>query len=368
MSAEYVLSEGNRQVILCERGIRTFEDSTRNTLDLSIVPNVQGQSHLPIIVDPSHATGRPDLIPAMARAAVAAGADGVHVEVHSCPEQALSDGPQALLPAQFDRLMDEIRPLAELLGKSIDACKGEPARMRTLLIAGNWKMNPATRAEAVALAEAVKAGVGTATNVRVALCPPATCSSRRSTGPGGDADRPGRSEHALGAARGVHRRDLGAMLVDAGCTHVILGHSERRHGLGETDAAGERQAHGRARRRADPDRLHGRDQGRAAGRPDRDRCLLEQLTGSLAGLSPEQMAGTVLAYEPVWAIGTGLTATPEQAQAAHRFIRGWLAEQFGEATAARVVVQYGGSVKPDNAAELCWPAPTSTAPWSAAPA
>jgi 3-deoxy-7-phosphoheptulonate synthase len=126
MSAEYVLSEGNRQVVLCERGIRTFEDSTRNTLDLSIVPNIQGQSHLPIIVDPSHATGRPDLIPAMARAAIAGGADGIHIEVHSCPERALSDGPQALVPDQFDRLMDEIRQLAELLGKSIDSCKGEP--------------------------------------------------------------------------------------------------------------------------------------------------------------------------------------------------------------------------------------------------
>ena len=126
MSAEYVLSEGNRRVILCERGIRTFEESTRNTLDLSIVPNIQGQSHLPIIVDPSHATGRPDLIPAMARAAVASGADGIHIEVHSCPERALSDGPQALVPHQFEKLMDDVRRLAELLGKTIDVCKGEP--------------------------------------------------------------------------------------------------------------------------------------------------------------------------------------------------------------------------------------------------
>jgi 3-deoxy-7-phosphoheptulonate synthase len=125
MSAEYVLSEGNRQVVLCERGIRTFEDSTRNTLDLSIVPNIQGQSHLPIIVDPSHATGRPELIPAMARAAVAAGADGIHVEVHSCPERALSDGPQALVPDQFDRLMDDVRRLAKLMGRAIDAVTGE---------------------------------------------------------------------------------------------------------------------------------------------------------------------------------------------------------------------------------------------------
>jgi len=119
MSAEYILNEGNAQVVLCERGVRTFEDSTRNMLDMSAVPNVKGQSHLPIIVDPSHATGRPDLIPAMARAAVAAGADGVHIEVHSCPERALSDGPQALLPPQFAAVMRDMRRLAEVLGKTI---------------------------------------------------------------------------------------------------------------------------------------------------------------------------------------------------------------------------------------------------------
>jgi 3-deoxy-7-phosphoheptulonate synthase len=119
MSAEYILAEGNLQVVLCERGVRSFEDSTRNMLDLSAVPNVKGQSHLPIIVDPSHATGRPDLIPAMARAAVAAGADGVHIEVHSCPEKALSDGPQALLPKQYAALMNDLRRLAEVIGKTI---------------------------------------------------------------------------------------------------------------------------------------------------------------------------------------------------------------------------------------------------------
>ncbi|CAN5618545.1 3-deoxy-7-phosphoheptulonate synthase [soil metagenome] len=117
MSAEYVLSEGNQGVVLCERGVRSFEDSTRNMLDLSAVPNVKGQSHLPIIVDPSHATGRPDLIPSMCRASVAAGADGVHVEVHNCPEKALSDGPQALLPHQFLDLMGDLRRLADALGR-----------------------------------------------------------------------------------------------------------------------------------------------------------------------------------------------------------------------------------------------------------
>jgi 3-deoxy-7-phosphoheptulonate synthase len=127
MSAEYILSQGNRQVILCERGVRSFEDSTRNMMDISAVPNAKGQSHLPIIVDPSHATGRPDLIPAMARAGIAAGADGVHIEVHTCPEKALSDGPQALLPDQYARLMDQIRGLADLMGQTIDATEGVPA-------------------------------------------------------------------------------------------------------------------------------------------------------------------------------------------------------------------------------------------------
>src|SRR5437660_335888 len=118
MSAEYVLAEGNMNVVLCERGVRSFEDSTRNMLDMSAVPNVKGQSHLPIIVDPSHATGRPDLIPPMSYAAVAAGADGVHVEVHSCPEKALSDGPQALLPPRYADMMKDMRRLAEVVGKT----------------------------------------------------------------------------------------------------------------------------------------------------------------------------------------------------------------------------------------------------------
>ncbi len=118
MSAEYVLAEGNPNVVLCERGVRSFEDSTRNMLDMSAVPNVKGMSHLPIIVDPSHATGRPDLIPAMAYASVAAGADGVHIEVHSCPEKALSDGPQALLPPKYAEVMKQVRKLAEMFGKT----------------------------------------------------------------------------------------------------------------------------------------------------------------------------------------------------------------------------------------------------------
>jgi 3-deoxy-7-phosphoheptulonate synthase len=119
LAAEYVMSEGNYDVILCERGIRTFEDATRNTLDLSVVPLIKQLSHLPVIVDPSHATGKWDLVPPMALAAVAAGADGIMVEVHPRPEEALSDGPQALLPMTFAKLMDDLGTLASAVGRTL---------------------------------------------------------------------------------------------------------------------------------------------------------------------------------------------------------------------------------------------------------
>jgi 3-deoxy-7-phosphoheptulonate synthase len=119
LSAEYILAGGNMSVMLCERGIRTFESYTRNTLDLCAIPVVQKLSHLPILVDPSHGTGRRDKVTPMARAAVAAGADGLLIEVHSDPDRALSDGAQSLFPAQFDRLMAELRIIAPAIGRSI---------------------------------------------------------------------------------------------------------------------------------------------------------------------------------------------------------------------------------------------------------
>jgi 3-deoxy-7-phosphoheptulonate synthase len=119
MSAEYIMSEGNYQVILCERGVRTFADHTRNTLDLSIVPAVQRLSHLPILVDPSHGTGKRDSVLPMARAAVATGCDGILVEVHNHPEKALSDGPQSIYPDQFTRMMDEIEQIAPVVARRL---------------------------------------------------------------------------------------------------------------------------------------------------------------------------------------------------------------------------------------------------------
>lgn len=119
MAAEYILAEGNYNVILCERGVRTFADHTRNTLDLSVVPAVQQRSHLPIIVDPSHGTGRREKILPLSRAAIAVGADGLIVEVHDKPDEALSDGNQSIVPSQFEQLMNEIRQIAPVLGRRV---------------------------------------------------------------------------------------------------------------------------------------------------------------------------------------------------------------------------------------------------------
>jgi len=119
MSAEYILSNGNAEVFLCERGIRTFETYTRNTFDISAIPVVHKRSHLPVFADPSHATGLRDKVIPMARAAVAAGADGLMVEVHHDPEKALSDGPQALLPNQFEEMMTQVRLIANVIGRTM---------------------------------------------------------------------------------------------------------------------------------------------------------------------------------------------------------------------------------------------------------
>ena len=119
MSAEYIMSVGNHDVILCERGIRTYETETRNTLDLSAVPVLKQLTHLPVIVDPSHAVGKWELVPPMARAAVAAGADGLLIEVHSNPEEALCDGEQSLKPKMFGQLMSEMRVIAQAVGRDL---------------------------------------------------------------------------------------------------------------------------------------------------------------------------------------------------------------------------------------------------------
>jgi 3-deoxy-7-phosphoheptulonate synthase len=119
MAAEYIMAQGNRDVILCERGIRTYETATRNTFDVAAIPVLKQETHLPVIVDPSHAAGRADLVPALSYAAIAAGADGLIIEVHPTPESALSDGDQSLAPAAFTSLMRSLEPFAAAVGRTI---------------------------------------------------------------------------------------------------------------------------------------------------------------------------------------------------------------------------------------------------------
>jgi 3-deoxy-7-phosphoheptulonate synthase len=119
MAAEYVISNGNRRIMLCERGIRTFETSTRNTTDINAVPVLKAQTHLPIFLDPSHSTGKTEYVTAIARAAIAAGADGLIVEVHPHPEQAVSDGAQSYKPEQFADMVKQVRAIAEVMGRKV---------------------------------------------------------------------------------------------------------------------------------------------------------------------------------------------------------------------------------------------------------
>jgi 3-deoxy-7-phosphoheptulonate synthase len=119
MSAEYILSHGNERVMLCERGIRTFEKYTRNTLDINAIPLLKQLSHLPVIVDPSHGTGKWELVASVSKAAVAAGADGLIIEVHPRPEEAVSDGAQSLKPAPFARLMKELKAVAQAVDREL---------------------------------------------------------------------------------------------------------------------------------------------------------------------------------------------------------------------------------------------------------
>jgi triosephosphate isomerase len=222
--------------------------------------------------------------------------------------------------------------------------------MRQPFIAGNWKMftNTATARD---LATAVVTGVGSSTSVRVAVCPPFPYLATV-------ADALRGSSVALGAQNCYPEKE-GAftgevspvMLADVGCRWVILGHSERRHVLGENDAVINRKI--KAALAAGLGVIFCVGETLQEREEDRTESVLEtQLTGGLDGLEAPEIGRMVVAYEPVWAIGTGRNATPEQAQQAHAFIRRQIGKEFGEEAAAALLIQYGGSVKPENAASL----------------
>jgi triosephosphate isomerase len=222
--------------------------------------------------------------------------------------------------------------------------------MRRLFIAGNWKMNT-TRADGVALAQAVSDAAAQADGVEVLVAPPfpylipvgaVLSGSRVWLG----------AQNCWPEPPGAFTGEVAAeMLVDCGCSHVILGHSERRHVLGESDALINRKV----RRALEVglkvilcvgETLDDREGGRT------ESVLDAQMEGGLDGVGAAAMAGVVIAYEPVWAIGTGRTATPDQAESAHRHLRNWLAGRYNPTVGGSTQIQYGGSVKADNAAEL----------------
>jgi triosephosphate isomerase (TIM) len=222
--------------------------------------------------------------------------------------------------------------------------------MREKFVAGNWKMFT-NAASAKALAAAVVEGLGAEKRVHVAVCPPAPYLMEVAAALRGSAVQLG-AQNCYPEKEGAFTGEVSpVMLADVGCWWVILGHSERRHKLGETDAFINRKVH--AALDAGLHVILCVGETLEERKADRTEAVLDaQLTGSLAGLDAAGMRRLVLAYEPVWAIGTGHNATPEQAQQAHAYIRGQIREHFGEETAAALPIQYGGSMKPENAASL----------------
>jgi triosephosphate isomerase (TIM) len=222
--------------------------------------------------------------------------------------------------------------------------------MRKKFIAGNWKMCKDGIGAELLAAEVVK-GVGQETRIDVAVCPPFPYLSRVFQVVKGTPVALG-GQNLYPEKEGAFTGEVSPpMLVDVGCTYVIVGHSERRHGLGETDAFIHRKVHAALTAGLKPILCIGETLDERKANRTND-VLAGQLAGSLAGVSAAQLANVVVAYEPVWAIGTGVVATPEQAQEAHAFVRQQIGKLCGADAARKLVIQYGGSVKPDNAATL----------------
>jgi triosephosphate isomerase len=221
---------------------------------------------------------------------------------------------------------------------------------RRILIAGNWKMNT-RQADAAALARGVVEAVGEKPPVDIALCPPTVYLSLVADAVAGTPVGLG-AQNLYAAEDGAFTGEVNAgMLTDVGCRYVILGHSERRAIMGETDEQVNQKLHAAMAGNLIPivcvgETLEDREGGRT------EQVVETQIGGSLKGLDDVRAAGIVVAYEPVWAIGTGRTASPEQAEAVHAFIRGLLAQLFSDDVASQIRIQYGGSVKPGNAKEL----------------
>lgn len=221
---------------------------------------------------------------------------------------------------------------------------------RKVIIAGNWKMNK-TAAEAKSLVEELKAKVSNVTAVEIVVCPPFTSICAAVKAAAGSNVKVG-AQNIHWAENGAFTGEIsGGMLKELGVEYVIIGHSERRQYFGETDETVNKRLKAALAAGLKPivcigELLEERETGKT------EKVLFTQLEGGLSGITPEQMAGIVIAYEPVWAIGTGKTATPEMAELTHAYIREQLVDMFGKETAEKVRIQYGGSMKADNATDL----------------
>ncbi|TWU44858.1 Triosephosphate isomerase [Novipirellula aureliae] len=221
---------------------------------------------------------------------------------------------------------------------------------RRTLIAGNWKMNMRCES-AVALAKGVVAAVGSQPSAEVVLCPPSVYLSKVGEAVAGTPVELG-AQNVYAADDGAFTGEVNpSMLTDVGCQFVILGHSERRTLMGETDADVSKKLHAALAGRLVPIVCVGESLEQREG-DETEQVIERQINGSLAGLDDVRAAGIVIAYEPIWAIGTGKVASPEQAEEVHAFIRQELSKMFGKEVADQIRIQYGGSVKPGNAKEL----------------
>ena len=222
--------------------------------------------------------------------------------------------------------------------------------MRQLFVAGNWKMN-LDGEQAVALARALKDSIGAVTDVRLAVCPPFVYLKSVADALAGSNVAVGGQNMYVEPKGAYTGETAGPMLLDVGCTYVILGHSERRHVMGEDDALIHQKMLKAFEFGLKPILCVGEKLEQRRG-GETEAVVAGQVRAGLEGISAEQMAEVTIAYEPVWAIGTGETATPDQAQDVHRMVRGLLVEAYDDEVAGSTVIQYGGSVKPGNAAEL----------------
>ena len=365
LAAEYVLAGGNENVLLCERGVRGFDRVTRNVLDLGTVAWLKETTHLPVLVDPSHAAGRADLVLPLAKAgrrgrrrrfADRGPSSTLRGTLGRCPghlsRDVRSNRGKRLGPRPFGRQDPRHTPRSPdpPAARRRGRYRRELDSVRKPYLAGNWKMN-LDRASGLALARAIAEHVGERTDRDVAVIPPFVYLAEIAQALKGSPVRVG-AQNVCEQESGAFTGEIStAMLTDIGVDLVVIGHSERRHIYGEDDALVNAKVHAALAAGLEVILCVGETiEERQANQTE--EVVRRQLSTGLQGVEVAQMDRLTVAYEPVWAIGTGHTATPEQAGEVHHYLRGLASGLYDAGCAERLRIQYGGSVKPANAGTL----------------